>query len=128
MARPLAQDPRRFSLNLRLTQQEKQSLDEAAAHQQLTPSALARLLIFSRQLPTVRLAGIDPNGLEAYRKLQPLQSNLNQISHNMNAAARTGDLNKIATRQELSELAKLTFAAHELLRDIRSKLITTDDP
>jgi len=117
---------RSCTLNIRLTVDEKLALEAAARQHKISAGALVRLAVFSRELPDTRTVGIDPGALSAYRQLQPLQSNLNQLARHLNLAAQRGDLYRVVTRSEVGAVAKMTTAAYLLLRKLRREMIGAD--
>lgn len=121
----MTQQQRSVHQSIRLTPSEREVIKTAAASQRISAGALLRELIFSRKLPQTRTIGTDPGRLEAYQKLQPLQSNLNQLAHHLNTQARAGDSAEI-TRAQYKTLASAITETYKILRDLRNDLINAD--
>lgn len=121
----MAQQQRSVHQSIRLTPEEREAIKAAALAQRISAGVLLRELIFSRKLPQTRTIGTDPGRLEAYQKLQPLQSNLNQLAHHLNTQARAGGSVEI-TRDQYKTLAQAITETYKILRDLRNDLINAD--
>lgn len=83
--RPPAADPRVIVLSTKVNKEEFGTVMQRMAETGLKRSEALRLLILHEHLPKKIMGGLDITASEAYQRLQPLQSNLNQIAHALNA-------------------------------------------
>jgi len=82
-----------------------------------------RYLILHDKPPKKVYGGLDVSAATAYRNLQPLQSNLNQIAHHLNSA-KSDEIDGINVR----ELALLFIDLEQNVAQLRSDIVTAPAP
>lgn len=124
--RPKVESPRHIRIYTKLNEAEKRIVDERVKNTGMSRSEILRLLILHDELPDFYYRGLNPFAVKGYQNLQPLQSNLNQIAHELNryAGARLSN-QKLA--QIVTQSAKHTRAVEQLVRHFRHELITKGD-
>ena len=85
----------------------------------LRKSEAGRLLFLHQDLPKKVPSGVHRHAAQLYAKLQPLQSNINQIAHHLNRQKPT-NLNADAIRK----ITKLVLAAEKTIKDFRNWVVT----
>ncbi|MBX2970091.1 MAG: plasmid mobilization relaxosome protein MobC [Cyclobacteriaceae bacterium] len=91
MSRPAIQDnaKRLIQVNIRLTTEESNKLNENAASSGLTPANWIRHKIFTGKNPPARLSPLDTS---IYMELKRIGVNLNQAAHKLNLGEFPKDL------------------------------------
>ncbi|TEA79488.1 hypothetical protein [Allopusillimonas ginsengisoli] len=117
--RPKSDMPRDKFLKVRLSANELKTLDHRLTQSGYTRSEAVRLLVLHERLPEKIHAGLDVSASQAYVKLQPLQSNLNQIAAHLN---RVKPLEM--SRSDLETIYKNTRVCESLLRKLRAEILT----
>jgi hypothetical protein len=103
MGRPRVNDSekRQVQVNIRLTADENNKVNEFAAACGLSPANWIRAKIFTGKFPVVKMSPLDAS---VYLELKKIGVNLNQVTHKINA----GEFPKeyLARQLELAELLK----------------------
>ena len=110
-------DPRRYTLSTKVNKSELATVRARLATSKLGQSEALRLLILNERLPERVHVGIDITAMTAYRNLQPLQSNLNQIAHELNAD-RTRQIPVEGARALLSLVRKIEAEVKAVRQDV----------
>lgn len=116
--RPRADDPRATKMTVSLTAGEADAFTRQVRAAGMNRSEAIRLLLINADLPAARKTGIDPGASDAYAKLQPLQSNLNQIASWLNKT-RPVDL----SRSDLETIQKNVAVTYRLVATLRQEIL-----
>lgn len=117
--RPRVPEPRRHRLSVRLTEAEHKRIDELVSESNMSRSEAARLLFFNVDLPKKVAGGVHVDAAKLYTKLQPLQSNINQIAHRLNEQRPTN-----LSSDQINKITQLVLAAEKTVKDFRSWVLT----
>lgn len=103
MGRPRVNDSdkRLVQVNIRLTADENNKVNEFASASGLSPANWIRAKIFTGKSPSVKMSPLDTS---IFQELKKIGVNLNQVTHKIN----TGEFPKeyIGRQHELAELLK----------------------
>ena len=103
MGRPRVKDydKRQVQVNIRLTSDENNKVNEFASACGLSPANWIRTKIFTGKSPAVKMSPIDSS---IYLELKKIGVNLNQVTHKINAGEFPNDY--LARQLELAELLR----------------------
>lgn len=117
---PFIDDPRRHFISTRLNDRELSIVESKILDCGLTKSEAVRLLLTHEVLPQKIYGGVNVLSAEAYLKLQPLQSNINQIARWLNKTRPT-----TISAQNLQAIYKHMKAVEVFLRQLRQYILTS---
>lgn len=118
--RPAISDPRKITVSTRVNREEFARVMQRMRDTNLTRSEALRLLLLNEHLPQKIAGGIDITVSQAYQKLQPLQSNLNQIAHALNGD-RTSQINPDGLKAFVALIRKIEAEVKEIRQEIIQK-------
>jgi hypothetical protein len=112
MSRPKVNehDKRVVQINIRLTTDENNKVNEYATASGLSPANWIRYKVFTGKIPPVRLSPLDAS---IYQELKKIGVNLNQATHKLNQ----GDFPKELSMVQLELLLLLNKILKALLHD-----------
>jgi hypothetical protein len=112
-------DKRQVQVNIRLTTDEYNKVNQFASASGLSPANWIRAKIFTGKLPAVKMSPIDAS---VYLELKRIGVNLNQVTHKINA----GEFPKeyLERQLELANLLKkiINLLTYDRLSDQRQRL------
>lgn len=110
-------DPRKFTLSTRVSAEEKEMIDVKLLKAGISPATAIRLMLLHENLPNTVEAGVNITAREAYINLQPLQSNLNQIAHQLNTNPGSIEI------QIIQKLVPLLKQIESEVKQLRSEVL-----
>jgi len=106
------------SIRVKVTEREHREFMSRVDESGLSMSEAIRLIVFSERIPRKVYGGLDVSASDAYQKLQPLQSNLNQLCHHLNSSRAD-----IADGVNLPALAALVELIEVEVRTLRAEIV-----
>jgi hypothetical protein len=112
MSRPKVNehDKRVVQVNIRLTTDENNKVNEYATASGLSPANWIRYKVFTGKIPSVRMSPLDAS---IYQELKKIGVNLNQATHKLNQ----GDFPQELSTMQLELLLLLNKVLKALLHD-----------
>lgn len=126
--RPRVDEPRIHRVYTKLTRSERDLINARVRGSGMSRSEAIRLLLLHDNIPDFYYRGLNPFAAAAFKNLQPLQSNLNQIAHQLNGYSRKRiELNDDALSEIVVHTLKHTRAVEQLVKHLRHQFLTDGD-